>query len=312
MLPDLLRFASWVGGDMDGNPNVNAKTIRETLARQRSLILEPVLQRMRALSTKLSQSTKRDHGQPGGAGRIEEYRHMFQNAYHAVPGRHRDMPYRVLLWLIQQRLQSTFDDDIYPYEDVHELRADIAIIADSLRAHRGEHAPLFAVDRLMRRIDTLASTSSRSTSARMRWCIGRSSVSCLGEDDLARAGSANTGEKIIEAIESRRPAAGPQHAGAQDDCVCSRPSASAAASTGKAIGPFIISMTKGADDVLSVLLLAELGRAAHQRGHVPLDIAPLLETVDDLDNGAGDPRTPLSSDFCIASTWRLATTSRWS
>ncbi|MEM1173928.1 MAG: phosphoenolpyruvate carboxylase, partial [Pseudomonadota bacterium] len=38
-VPNLMRFASWVGGDMDGNPNVNAKTIRETLARQRSLVL---------------------------------------------------------------------------------------------------------------------------------------------------------------------------------------------------------------------------------------------------------------------------------
>ena len=33
----VLRFGSWVGGDMDGNPNVNAKTIRSTLARQRAL-----------------------------------------------------------------------------------------------------------------------------------------------------------------------------------------------------------------------------------------------------------------------------------
>ena len=29
----LVRFASWVGGDMDGNPNVDAGTIRATLAR---------------------------------------------------------------------------------------------------------------------------------------------------------------------------------------------------------------------------------------------------------------------------------------
>ena len=39
-VPSILHFGSWVGGDMDGNPNVNAKTIRETLARQRSLILD--------------------------------------------------------------------------------------------------------------------------------------------------------------------------------------------------------------------------------------------------------------------------------
>jgi phosphoenolpyruvate carboxylase len=38
-LPTVLRFASWVGGDMDGNPNVGADTIAAALATQRSLII---------------------------------------------------------------------------------------------------------------------------------------------------------------------------------------------------------------------------------------------------------------------------------
>src|SRR5207249_8888706 len=36
----VLRFGSWVGGDMDGNPNVGAETLREGLGRQRELVLE--------------------------------------------------------------------------------------------------------------------------------------------------------------------------------------------------------------------------------------------------------------------------------
>jgi phosphoenolpyruvate carboxylase len=39
-LPTLVRFGSWVGGDMDGNPNVNAETIASTLRMQRALIIE--------------------------------------------------------------------------------------------------------------------------------------------------------------------------------------------------------------------------------------------------------------------------------
>ncbi len=53
----------------------------------------------------------------------------------------------------------------------------------------------------------------------------------------------------------------------------------------RAIGPYIISMAQGADDVLSVLLLARWAGLADADGVVPLDIAPLFETVDDLERG---------------------------
>ncbi|NDE01027.1 MAG: phosphoenolpyruvate carboxylase, partial [Gammaproteobacteria bacterium] len=38
-LPTLIRFGTWVGGDMDGNPDVHAKSMRETLARQQRAIV---------------------------------------------------------------------------------------------------------------------------------------------------------------------------------------------------------------------------------------------------------------------------------
>ena len=63
------------------------------------------------------------------------------------------------------------------------------------------------------------------------------------------------------------------------------------------IGPFIISMTQGADDILSVLLLAQWGELHNRRGEVPLDIAPLLETVDDLHNGPEILESLLDSDL---------------
>jgi phosphoenolpyruvate carboxylase len=53
----------------------------------------------------------------------------------------------------------------------------------------------------------------------------------------------------------------------------------------RAIGPYIISMTQGADDVLAVLFLARVAGLVDADGTIPLDIAPLLETVDDLKRG---------------------------
>ena len=38
-VPSILRFGSWVGGDMDGNADVHGKTIRETLHRHQQLIV---------------------------------------------------------------------------------------------------------------------------------------------------------------------------------------------------------------------------------------------------------------------------------
>ena len=45
-VPSLLHFGSWAGGDMDGNPDVHAKTIRETLARQQQVIVAQLLRRL--------------------------------------------------------------------------------------------------------------------------------------------------------------------------------------------------------------------------------------------------------------------------
>ena len=38
-LPNVVKFGTWVGGDMDGNPDVHAKTLRETIARHQQIIV---------------------------------------------------------------------------------------------------------------------------------------------------------------------------------------------------------------------------------------------------------------------------------
>ncbi|MDX1499458.1 MAG: phosphoenolpyruvate carboxylase [Woeseiaceae bacterium] len=295
-VPNLVRFASWVGGDMDGNPNVNAKTIRATLARQRSLILDLYYNECSSLSAKLSQSTDRVAVDEAVLKRIEDYRVVFQNAYHSVPVRHRDMPYRVLLRLIQQRLQSTYDDDAFPYEKVSQFRADIRLIADSLRRHKGEHAGLFAVQRLLRRIDTfgfhLVTLDVRQDAEVHRAVVGE----CLGIDDWEEWPADKRAARIAEALQSKEgipqqlsPQARKTIAVFQAIAFCRRKYGP------QAIGPFIVSMTHGADDIFSVLLLAEWGELHNRRGEIPLDVAPLLETVDDLKRGPDILEEMLSS-----------------
>jgi phosphoenolpyruvate carboxylase len=297
-IPVLLHFASWVGGDMDGNPNVNAKTIRETLARQRSLILDLYYKECAALSAKLSQSTDRADVSSDLLTKLDEYHHVFNNAYHAVPARHRDMPYRVFLRLIQARLQSTYDDDVFPYEKVSQFEADLQLIADSLAANKGEHAGLFAVQRLQRRVNTfgfhLVTLDVRQDAEVHRRVVGE----CLGDDDWMDRPAAERSARIIEALQSREGAPQSLSTQARKTIAVFQAIAFCRRKYGKdSIGPFIVSMTQGTDDILSVLLLAEWGELHNRRGDIPLDVAPLLETVDDLQNGPAILRELLDTEL---------------
>ena len=297
-IPSMLRFGSWVGGDMDGNPNVNAKTIRATLARQRSLILDLYYKECASIGAKLSQSTDRTGFGQAMLDRIEEYRGVFPNAYHAVPARHRDMPYRVFLRLIQQRLQSTYDDDIYPYEKVGQLLGDIQLIADSLSANKGEQAGLFAVRRLLRRINTfgfhLVTLDIRQDSETHRSVVGE----CLGEEDWEEMSAEERSERIVDAIVTRESVPMNLSTQARKTIAVFQAIAFCRRKYGpRAIGPFIVSMTQGADDILSVILLAQWGEVHNKRGEVPIDIAPLLETVDDLQKGPAILKSLLATDL---------------
>jgi phosphoenolpyruvate carboxylase len=297
-IPNIVNFGSWVGGDMDGNPNVNAKTIRATLARQRSLILDLYFNECAAISAKLSQSADCASFGQGMLDKIEEYRGIFPNAYHAVPARHREMPYRVFLRLMQARLQSTYDDDIYPYEKVDELVKDVELIAESLAFNKGRHAGLFLVQRLLRRIHTfgfhMVTLDVRQDAEVHRKVVGE----CLGEEGWLELTAAERAERIIEAINTRENAPMTLSTRARKTIAVFQAIAFCRRKYGKrAIGPFIVSMTEGADDILSVLLLAQWGELQNRRGEVPLDVAPLLETVDDLHAGPDILKALLSSDL---------------
>ena len=69
-LPTILHFGSWVGGDMDGNPDVHAKSVRETLARQQQMIVNAYFGECQTLAQQLSQSASRINISPELTKRI--------------------------------------------------------------------------------------------------------------------------------------------------------------------------------------------------------------------------------------------------
>ena len=109
---------------------------------------------------------------------------------------------------------------------------------------------------------------------------------CLGEDDWDEWSVADRCARVLDAIDSRESMPTSLSTQARKTIAVFQAIAFCRRKYGqRAIGPFIVSMTQGADDILSVLLLSQWGELHNKRFEIPLDVAPLLETVDDLDRG---------------------------
>ena len=285
-VPTLIRFASWVGGDMDGNPNVSSKTIKETLARHRALILNLYHRECGGLAERLSQCTSRTSVTEDISRRIADYVKLFPGTLNEMPLRHRDMPYRVFLRLIAERLQATYDDSLYPYESSLEFEGDIQAIADSLAANKGQNAGLFSVRRLLRRAKTfgfhMMTLDLRQDSSTHETVVGQG----LGDPDWTSRTSEERQARLRVALETGEEPSGRFGATAKRTLSVFQTIAHCRKKYGPhAIGPYIISMTRGVDDIMSVLLLARWGGLAKRNSLVPLDVAPLFETVEDLRKG---------------------------
>ncbi len=278
----LLRFGSWVGGDMDGNPNVGAETIAATLATQRAQVLAAYRADLRGLSEILSQSPSRVGVSPLVQARSDHYRASL-NVQSGQRPRWQDMPYRTLLGLMTVRLRATESGLATGYGSAADFIADLSLIGDSLRENHGEQGGWFAVRRVLRRARCfgfhLATLDVRQDSR---------------AHDAALAGllddSHYAERTVAERIAMLRPLLSPE-------ACAPTPGAPEAASTlavfrtlaslmprygSAAIGLYIISMSRSAADALAVLALARQGDCLDGAGFVPLDIAPLFETVDDL------------------------------
>lgn len=289
--PALIRPGSWVGGDMDGNPNVTAKTIRETLRRHRDLVIERYQTEVSALARHLSQSDSRVDWSDDVAERTTRYAEWFPDRAASVPSRHRGMGYRVLLTLIGGRLAATVADGEHAYESPASFLSDIDAIAESLKAHRGAHAGLFRVDRLRRRIRAfgfhLAALDVRQDARELRDVMALA----LADPEWPTRAADERADRLRSALASKAAAL---------DAATSEPRVAAALDVFRAIdegrerygpdaiGSYIISMAQNVDDVLTVLWLDRValgtgGDPVAGVGHSLLDVVPLFETVDDLE-----------------------------
>ncbi|QKK02995.1 MAG: phosphoenolpyruvate carboxylase [Pseudomonadota bacterium] len=278
-LPSVLRFGSWVGGDMDGNPNVTGETVMETLTEQRRQVVGNYLGEIRRLNRLLSQTDGRAGIDQAVRERISAYRKLMPQVAESIPARHADMPYRVLLYLVEARLKATLEDGESAYGHVDEFAADLACIADSLKENRGQRAGLFPIGRLQRRVDIfgfhLAALDLRIDSGDLHEAVAE----LIDDSDWPERDPQERTRYLTDAVGRGRVPDGRASGATRPVYKLLAAAARAHQKFGaRAITTLIISMSRNADDILAAWFMARAAGVAKDR----LDIVPLFETVDDL------------------------------
>ncbi len=285
-VPSILHFGSSVGGDMDGNADVHGKTIRETLHRHQQLIISTYFDECGQLAETLSQSANRVGVSEALAKRIDTYAALLPGAQELAPARHDRQPYRTFFGQIRGRLKATYDGRPNGYSNSDELLADIQLSADSLTANRGRHAGYFLVRRFMRRVRAFGFHLATLDVTQHAHVHDEVLAQGLSQPEWPTLPAEERLRRLRDLLARDQGPTGTLDAIGRRSLWVFEAIAHARHKFGaRAIGEYIVSGTRGPEDVLAVLLLARWADITDKRtGECPLDIAPLLESITPLEH----------------------------
>lgn len=296
-----LRFGSWIGGDRDGNPNVTAAVTREILQLQNQNAVRISIALIDELISVLSNSTAL-------FGADQELLDSIEVDLKNLPGLDKRIlelnaqePYRLKLTCIKAKLintgrrisSSTYHEPGRDYATTSELLAEFGLLEASLRNHSAGLVADGALARVRRAIAAfglhLATLDIREHADYHHDAVGQL-VDRLGtEKPYGSLTREERFEFLGAELASRRPLSGHpiKLEGTADGTYDVFRSIRQALHT---YGPdvvetYIISMTRGADDVLAAAVLAREAGLIDLFGakpHAKIGFAPLLETVEEL------------------------------
>jgi phosphoenolpyruvate carboxylase len=295
------RMGSWIGGDRDGNPNVDAQTLREALRQQCETALLHYLKEIHGLGAELSVSRTL-------VGCTRELDLLADRSGNEDPHR-ADQPYRRALIGIYARLAGTLakltGTDVIrhavapadPYERAEELQSDLAIIEESLRTHHGESLVPARLAPLRRAADVfgfhLATVDLRQSADRHEETLAEMLAVVRVASDYSTLGEEEKQVLLLRLLRDPRPLRVPEVA-YSPRTESELAIFSAARDLRNSFGPdsirhYVISHTEAVSDLLEVLLLQK--EALMMRGvlgdpgaSVQMLIVPLFETIEDLQN----------------------------
>ncbi|HDS0920256.1 TPA: phosphoenolpyruvate carboxylase [Pseudomonas putida] len=268
-----IRFASWMGGDRDGNPNVTAAVTREVLLLARWMAADLFLRDIDALAAELSMQQ--------ASAALRERVGDSAEPYRAVLKQLRDRLRATRAWA-HTALTSSQPASAEVLVDNRDLIAPLELCYQSLHeCGMGVIAEGPLLDSLRRAVTFglfLGRLDVRQDAARHRDALTEI-TDYLGLGRYADWDEDRRIEFLQAELKNRRPLL-PAHFRPQADtaevlATCREVAAAPAAS----LGSYVISMAGAASDVLAVqLLLKEAGLTR------PMRVVPLFETLADLDN----------------------------
>jgi phosphoenolpyruvate carboxylase len=299
-LPCVVSFASWIGGDRDGNPYVTADTTREALLLARHTILDFYLKAVDHLQEQLSLSTH----QVGISTRLQEkfksYCETLTGAGAEVEGHPPAEIYRRFLAYVLYRLRSTREAPagVDGYGDAASFIHDLVLIRESLAEHGGGELAEGLLDPLLRQAGTFGfhlHTLDIRQHARVHARAVRELAGGLRFD-----GEANAGQSLADRSATDENATGENVTGGNAIDHVPVVSAETAALLDslravaklkrtfapQAIRAYVISGASAGADVLSLLWLMELcgvqAAATSERNDPGVMPVPLFESIEDL------------------------------
>ncbi|WP_317203390.1 phosphoenolpyruvate carboxylase [Janthinobacterium sp.] len=288
-----VQMGSWIGGDRDGNPNVDAGTMRHALERHATTILDFYLDETHALGAELSISTLMVGVSPALQALAD---HSPDTSAHRS-----DEPYRRALIGIYARLAATARalgatnilrkevGPAAPYADAGAFGADLAVLVDSLQGHHGGALVKPRLATLKRAADIfgfhLASLDMRQTSDVHQRVLAELFAEGGVESDYAALSEADKESLLLAELAQPRLLYSPYinySAETESELGILRAAREIRQRYGaRAIRNYIISHTETVSDLLEVLLLQK--ETGLLRGDaLDLMVIPLFETIPDL------------------------------
>ena len=294
-IPNFLRFGSWIGGDRDGNPFVTHEVTKATLDAQRSLVVKKYLAVVDYLIDRYSYCATR----ACVADELWELAATYE-ASSLTPEQRWPVAtevYRRVLVGIRAKLVCTAAGHRDGFADVRDLLADVVVIRESLKQHLPSQDELRRINRFIRQIELfgfhLSSLEVRNHSGEHENAITEILAKVNLCSDYAHLPEVEKIKVLNSVLVDPRPMLllGESYTAATQEVIATfKMIKSAQTELGLSSIPlYLVSMTQSASDVLEALVLAkEVGLYyLHPDGTVTstLNIAPLLETIDDLTAG---------------------------